>query len=277
MQDVLNFYLDESGPRKLDKITIPRTKVDDGSKCDFFAFGGILIKEIDEEFARSQYQSFCDKWKIDYPLHSTEIRGKHKNFSWVGTLSQQKQDDFYTGLGDMLISLPVLGLACVVDRPGYSVRYTEKYKSERWQICKTAFAIAVERAAKYAKMNNQKLRILPERCSKKEDTKLKNYYESFRNNGLPFNPNTSGQYNPLTCEDFQVLLREFKLKNKSSPMMQIADMYLWPMCIGGYHSKYAPYKELIKHKRLINCVSSTAGLGPIEIKYSCFDFKRSTV
>lgn len=45
---------------------------------------------------------------------------------------------------------PVIGLACVIDWPGYNKRYAEKYAENRWMLCKTAFSVVVERAAKFA-------------------------------------------------------------------------------------------------------------------------------
>jgi hypothetical protein len=39
----------------------------------------------------------------------------------------------------------------------------------RWSLCKSAFTISVERAGKYARSLNCRLRVLSERCNKKED------------------------------------------------------------------------------------------------------------
>jgi hypothetical protein len=83
-----------------------------------------------------------------------------------GDLDQPEQDEFYEGLYQFMRRAPALGLACVIDRPDYNHRYKEKYADERWSLCKTAFTIAVERAAKYVKEIGYRLRVSPERCNK---------------------------------------------------------------------------------------------------------------
>lgn len=63
-------------------------------------------------------------------------------------------------------------------------------------------------------------------------------------------------------------LYDFKIKGKRSPMMQIADLYLYPMCQGGYNPGYYPYMMLKQAERLIDChVEDVTTLG---IKYYCF-------
>ena len=151
-----------------------------------------------------------------------------------------------------MIDLPVVGIACVIDRPGYNKRYVEQYGRKRWMLCKTAFHICVERAAKYAISQEALLRILPERCSKVEDNKLKEYYDSLRKHGLPFDQETSGKYEPLDAATLSKVLYDFKTKNKSSPLAQVADLYLWPMCKGGYHSENRPYQQLLTAGKLMD-------------------------
>ena len=62
---------------------------------------------------------------------------------------------------------------------------------------------------------------------------------------------------------------EFRPKKGDSPLIQIADLYLWPMCIGGYDRMNRPYRELMDRGKLIDAVcddSATQG-----IKYFCFE------
>ena len=61
--------------------------------------------------------------------------------------------------GERIIDKDLVGLACVVDRPGYDARYREKYGRRQWHLCQTAFSIVVERAAKYARDSGRKLRV----------------------------------------------------------------------------------------------------------------------
>jgi hypothetical protein len=74
--------------------------------------------------------------------------GSCGSFAWLGTDSAKEQD-FLSDLEWMVLGPPVVGLACVVDRPGYVARYADRYETP-WLLCKTAFAILAERAVKYA-------------------------------------------------------------------------------------------------------------------------------
>lgn len=267
MVKVINFYLDESGskcPDRNPKDQLPK------HGYDFFAFGGVLIKEEDEKKARQLYDNFCAEWNIDYPLHSTDIRNCAKDFHWLNS-DNKKRSKFLTDISDLIVQIHAIGIACTIDRPGYNHRYKDQYGSNRWNLCKTAFNIVVERAAKYAKQEDYKLRVLPERCSKKDDNILKGYYSDLRTSGMPFNQTNSFQYRPFKAQDFESILYEFKPKYKSSPIVQIADLYLWPMAMGGYDKNNRPYKHLLENGRLIDCLYNCEEIKDLGIKYSCFE------
>jgi hypothetical protein len=116
-----------------------------------------------------------------------------------------------------------------------------------------------------------KLRVLPERCSEKDDRKLDSYYTGLRENGQPFSPESSAKYGPLEMQNFRDLLHEFRVKKKSSPMAQMADLYLWPMCIGGYHRSNRSYQLLMENEKLLDAVLEKEERATLGIKYSCFD------
>jgi len=198
---VLNFYMDDSGTRHPDKK--PSRPEGYG---DFFALGGVLIQEEDESLARDLHAHFCDRWAIDCPLHSSEIRHKSKNFTWLGELDSPGRRHFMDDLEALVLGVPVLGLACVVDRPGYNARYREKYGRQRWSLCRTAFCVSVERAAKYADSIGRRLRVLPEECNPKEDKKLAEYYRTLKSEGSPFDPDASAGYRPLHAGDYSRIL-----------------------------------------------------------------------
>jgi Protein of unknown function (DUF3800) len=267
MPNVMNFYIDESGTRHPDH--------DPGKRAahgyDWFAFGGILVKEEDEPKTRQLHAKFQAKWDIRCPLHSSEIRGQTDGFHWLADRDKADQERFYEQLYVLMRAVPVIGLACVIDRPGYNHRYKERYANERWSLCKTAFSIAVERAAKYAQQGGYRLRVLPERCNKLEDSVLKTYYGELTANGMPFAVDTSEHYGPLSPEEFRKTLYEFKLKSKSSPMAQLADLYLWPICMGGYHAGNRPYERLKSDGKLIECLIPEQAWENLGTKYSCFD------
>lgn len=89
-------------------------------------------------------------------------------FSWLK--NPEKAVAFFADLGKFLTSLPVTGIAAIIDRPGYIARYVEKYAGEPWLMDKTAYAILVERAAKFVRSKALTLRIFYEESGK--DTRI---------------------------------------------------------------------------------------------------------
>jgi hypothetical protein len=83
------------------------------------------------------------RWSIHYPLHSVEIRHSSNAFSWLKR-GADEYEKFMRDLSRFLTKIDVVGLACVVDRPGYDMRYREKYGRRQWHLCQTAPAHAWE-------------------------------------------------------------------------------------------------------------------------------------
>lgn len=243
-------------------------------KNDWFALGGILIDDENIKTAEAMIDAFRSSWQQlgDSPLHSCEVRGCHENFAWLGK-DEEIRRSFLTELEQLLFKLPVVGLACVIDRPGYNSRYVEKYGRERWMLCKTAFAIAVERAVKYSIARERRMRVYVERCSKADDDVMHGYYKDLKTNGHCFNPDTAAKYAPSNPIDYQSTLYEFRTKAKSSRLMQIADLFLWPICMGGYDAKNYAYSRLLKAGKLIECFIPEESIQQLGSKYSCFDHK----
>lgn len=271
MSTIINLYIDDSGTRHPDK-KMGRAPAHGN---DWFALGGILIKESDEDRARKLHQTFCRKWKVDgklTPLHSSEIRARKSNFAWIEELSTSKQTEFYEDLYCLMRDCPVLGVSCVVDRPRYDLRYRASYGRNLWGLPNTAFPVLIERSLKYAISNNSKLRVLVEKSNKSADHQLMNYYRDLRNKGMPFGENMTG-YSPLSGSDFVSGLHEFRTKEKSSPLIQLADLYLWPMAIGGYDKNNRPYRRLCDDKKLIDqwVIDNGGDINCEGIKYSCFE------
>jgi len=267
MPKVTNFYMDDSGTRHPDHD--PGKRASHG--YDWFALGGVIVKQEEEAEARRQHSEFLKKWELGCPLHSSEIRGKTGGFHWLEDRAPAEQTRFYEELYQLMRQVPVVGLACVIDRPGYNHRYKERYKNERWSLCKTAFNIAVERAAKHARYIGYRLRVFPERCNKPEDAILRRYYDDLKTQDMPFAADSSGKYGPLSPKEFQEILYEFKPKFKTSPMAQLADLYLWPLCMGGYHATNRPYQRLKEDGKLIECILPQEAWDKLGTKYSCFD------
>lgn len=266
-QPTLNLYLDDSGPRHPDNK--PGKKAAHG--YDWFALGGILVRDEDEDAARSLHAAFVKKWGVTAPLHSSEIRSRNENFLWLRDKAAGEQEKFYEELYCLMRDAPVTGMACVIDRPGYNKRYAEMHAGKRWMLCKTAFSVIVERAAKCAIMQGRRLRVLPEKCNKAEDGALAAYYRELRTAGPPFDPENSGKYAPLTKEQFSATLYELLFKEKTSPMAQLADLYLWPVSIGGYDTGNRTYRRLMEDGKLIECSMPETDHATLGSKYSCFE------
>lgn len=262
----LNFYIDDSGTRHPDRLGASGSL-----KRDWFALGGVLVQESDEAECRLRYGHFCKSWGIDYPLHSADVRHHANRFRWLESADEKEVAKFMRELSTFLTSIPAIGLACVIDRPGYNERYTVKYGRDKWLLCKTAFSIAVERAAKYAMAVGSKLNVYVERCSKTDDRKIHEYYRDLKASGAPFDLKNSQKYDPLASDAYKSVLYDLKLKNKTSPLMQIADMYLWPMCMGGYHRSNKPSVMLRDSGKLMDVVCGVSRVGELGIKYSCFE------
>lgn len=271
MGNIYNLYMDDSGTRHPDR-DLNRTP---SHRHDYFALGGVLINDADEAKARRLHQSFCDKWELSFPLHSCDIRAKSKKFNFLESFEKEKLESFMEDLTNLAVTLPVIGIACVIDRPGYNQRYFEKYGRNRWDLCKTAFAICVERSAKYALAQDCKLRVYVERSDKKTDRLVLNYYKYLKNSGMPFDKISSANYDPVESDYFSEILYDFKTKNKSSPLMQIADLYLWPMSIGGYDQNNKAYKALKQNNKLIDCLISENLISTHGIKYSCWELEKT--
>lgn len=237
---------------------------------DCFGLGGILVKEEDVQEVVSKHKDFCAAQGINYPLHSSRIRGGRGKFAWLKT--PEKAGIFMPALEEFLLDLPVVGIACVVHRPGYVERYKASYAEQLWLMCKTAFTILVERSAKFADGESRALEIYHEEAGKKEDRDIINYIRELKTTGSPFSEDTSDGYAPLTATDYKrIILGEPHRRTKKMSMLQVADLLLYPMAKGGYDAAYRPYSKLREAGKLIDCHLTTAQIPQLGIKYSCFD------
>ncbi len=265
---VYTLYIDDSGTRHPDKG--PGRLPAHGH--DWFALGGIIIADTDRDWVAGSVESFKAKWDIKGPLHSAEIRAQSNHFAWLGKDLEDK-GRFLGELTSLITKSPVVVTACVIDRPGYNRRYREKYGDGRWSLCKTAFHIVVERAAKFARQQGARLRVYVERSGKLEDQMVRAYYDTMRASGSPFDHKTSAHYVPLGEADLAETLYEFRTKRKSSPLVQLADLCLWPVCIGGYDPANRPYTVLKDAGLLLNSHVPSEEIVARGIKYSCMEPK----
>ncbi|MCP5245887.1 MAG: DUF3800 domain-containing protein [Burkholderiales bacterium] len=260
-------YFDDTGSRDPDKYYNAERRDD---KMDCFGLGGVLVKEEDVNSILKMYEVFCAKWDINYPLHSTDIRGGRRKFAWLK--KPENAGEFLPSLQDFLLSLPIIGIACIIDRPGYVDKYKDRYNDSLWYMCKSAFCILVERAAKFSDDRGRQLEIFFERAGKKEDRDIKGYIRELKRDGNIFNSQTSKKYTPFSSEDYKrVILGEPREKTKKFAMMQIADLVLYPIAKGGYDPDYRSYKALKEADKLIDSHLPEDKIASCGIKYSCFN------
>lgn len=258
--------MDDSGSRDPDR---DRTK--DPNGLDWFGLGGVIVREEDIPLIEAQVLEFRARWPHpSTPLHSSEIRSKKDGFAWLRKATSAKRERFQAELTELMCTLPIIVHATVVDRPGYNKKYLNEYGPRRWFLCRTAFKIAVERAAKFARANNARLRLFVERSDKPNEARLRDYFNSLRQEGLPFKQETSAKYGPLNATELRETLLEFGVRTKDSVAMQIADLALWPVCHGKYHPDNIAHLALTERGKLLDALCSEAN-GLLGIKYSCFD------
>lgn len=262
---IFNLYIDDSGTRH------PNHAKPTSSAGDWFALGGVIVAEEDEHHARLLHQEFCDKWEITYPLHSVKIRHRADNFSWIASLAPPRSREFFKDLDNLMVSIPVVGHACVIDRPGYHNRYFERYGRQRWHLCKTAFTVLCERAAKFAMKHDRRVRVFVEETDPDADKRIRQYFREMRGDGMPFSKDTSEKYGPLSAEELKFRLLDQSFKRKTSAMIQLADLYLYPLCRSGYDNLYRPLKLLKSHSKIVDHVVDPEEVKHLGLKYSCFD------
>jgi hypothetical protein len=263
-------YIDDTGIRRPNKLGTAPSE----ARMDCFGLGGILVLENDVETIVSAHRDFCAHWSVCAPLHSVKIRGYREAFAWLGG-DETKRIAFMATLERLVLALPILGLAAVIDRPGYHARYAEKYQGKPWWLCKTACAVLIERAAKYAKSQSATLSICFELTGKKEDHELLRYIQDLRTVGMPFGASANDEYAALTAAEFQAILRGTPERfSKQNPLIQIADLLLYPMARGGYEPDYRPYRTLLEAGKLIDSHLTDAQRPHLGIKYSCFELAK---
>ena len=106
MADKYILYIDDTGSRDPDKSSY--TSIASRSdNMDCFGLGGILVKEEDIDVILQEYNRFCAQWHIDYPLHSSSIRGGRGKFAWLK--KPENAGLFLPDLQEFLLGLPFIG------------------------------------------------------------------------------------------------------------------------------------------------------------------------
>lgn len=258
-------YFDDSGTRSL--ADQPARRAD---AMDWFALGGVMAKGECVELIRKAHNAFCDAHDIRYALHSTDIRGHRRNFQWLRQ-STQRSERFVSSLSSFITSQPMVVTGTIIHRPNYFARYRDLHEGNLWKVDKTAFCILVERAAKFANYNGRKLEVFFEQSGPKEDKAIIEYLRELKRNGPPFNTNRMVGYKPMSAEVFrEVVLGDPIPTSKKSPLIQLADLVLYPISKKGFVDDYPPYTELENANMLIDQHIPADLIEEMGIKYSCF-------
>lgn len=264
----LTFYMDETGNRQPDK------KSDESRRGrDWFGLGGFLINHEDEENTKWRRDEIAHELSVRAPFHITDMLAEGKKFSWLGRLTEKQRREFWAKYQEFLCEIPVIGFACIIDRPGYVARgYLEKHGDQKWLLCRSAFDITVERAAKYARAEGRKLRIIFE-SDAPFDPIVKGYFAKLKSDGLEFDPDTSGKYQPLTAAEFSETLTTIEARPKSNRLLQLADSYIYAIARGRYEKKYGIWRDLRDHQKIADFAlgGDPERIRSMGIKYYCFD------
>lgn len=264
----LIFYMDESGNRQPDK------KADATRQGrDWFAFGGFLIDRNLQDQTKWARDEVARQLGVRCPFHMTDMLSENKGFSWLGRLTQKERDNFWRTYLEFLGDVPVVGMGCVIDRPGYGARgYVAHYQANRWLLCRSAFDIAIERAVKYAIRSGSKLAVVFE-SDPPTDPIVKGYFAKLKADGLEFDQGRSGKYTPLSADDFRSTLTTIEARPKSNRLLQIADSYIYAIARGKYDRRFALWRELCEKRRISNFAldGNADDIKAMGIKYYCFD------
>ncbi|MGR9144840.1 DUF3800 domain-containing protein [Rhizobium leguminosarum] len=257
-------YLDETGARHPDRASGL------SARSDWFAMGGILIRQEDKEEAEQQRDALAEKWGVTSPFHMTDMINERSKFSWLGRRTQRERDEFWSEYREFLANVPAVGIGCVIDRAGYAARgYAEKH-DDKWLLCRSAFDIVVERSAKYAVSQGRQLNIIFE-SDVAMNSVVESYFTNLKENGLEFDKNNSGKYQPLDVADFQSTLTSIENRPKENKLLQIADSYIYAIARRGYDKKFDVYRRLMDSKRIIDCLLEKDAVSALGVKYYCFD------
>lgn len=258
-------YIDETGNRHPDKAS-------DKSRVgrDWFGYGGVLIRGEHNDDARNLVSAFSNKWNLRKPAHMTDMLSERKGFSWLGKISQERRDEFWRDWRSVLINAEVIGIGCIIDRPGYINRGYLEAHEDKWMLCRSAFDITVDRAAKIARLEERKLHVVFEQDAGINST-ITDYFKNLKQNGLAFDAENSGKYAPLSQTEFCETLGRIEHKPKSHTLLQIADSYIYSMARNGYDKKFPIYRALRDHRKLANFSVPQEHIKTMGVKYYCFD------
>jgi hypothetical protein len=263
--DHLIFFMDDFGTRAM---CGPTDSLPMAPHVFSFGLGGIIVPSEAVSELSQRVLRFSERWNVP-ALHGNKIRSAKGKFAFLKERASDR-DDFFSELENLIIDERIVAHACVICRPGYRDRYIEKHPvGSRWHMSRTAFDIAVERAAKYALQLNRRLSLVYERSGEKEDRLIEGYFHGLKEVGTAFDAQNAGKYRPLSRTELSKTLMTIWPDGKSNPMLQLADLVLHPLCHRPTGLPNRAYTRLVHAKQILD--SRSHGDPAIAVKYSCYD------
>lgn len=135
---------------------------------DWFALGGVLYRESEKNGIKERVVELKTAFNISSPLRSYDIRQKKGAFDWL-SFDRDRATKFYENLTELLAGIEIHCVAVVIDRPGYNLRY-DSWGEQKWDLCKTAYSILVERSVKAVSHmdSSARLQVIVEEQEKKK-------------------------------------------------------------------------------------------------------------
>ena len=136
-------------------------------------------------------------------------------------------------------------------------------------MSRTAFDIAVERAAKFALRLNKRLSVVYERSGQKEDRLIEGYFQGLKTVGTEFDVQNASRHNPLPRDELSKTLLTIWPDGKANPMLQLADLVIHPLCHKPTGLPNRAYSRLEEARQIIDFQYESDQ--SIAVKYSCYD------
>ena len=139
-------------------------------------------------------------------------------------------------------------------------------------LCQTAYQIVIDRAAKIARSIGERLDVRVEHTGTQENRLIQHYHGDLIESGITFSEKDSRKYAPLGATEFsETLFKNVKFRKKENPVMQIADLMLYPIVRGRYDPAYISFQSMKKGGVIIDSALLPDQVKLLGVKYSCFD------
>lgn len=117
----------------------------------------------------------------------------------------------------------------------------------------------------------RKLKVWLEEHGKAEGRARLEHSADLKRDAMPFDQRPSGRYHPPGSDGFAEVLISCTRQQKSSPMIQIAGLMLFPVCRGCHDREHRAYQTPARARPLIAHPLRPDGEDIRGIRYSCLD------